>query len=42
VLVATLQGSIGPSLISESRVLDIRNLDVRSTIRALRTAFMIN
>lgn len=30
VLVATLQGSIGPSMISESRVLDIRNLDVRS------------
>jgi len=29
VLVATLQGSIGPSLMSESRVLDIRNLDVR-------------
>lgn len=40
-LVATLQGSIGPSLISESRVLDIRNLDVRSTIRALRTASLI-
>ncbi|GAA5990084.1 hypothetical protein JCM10908_005815 [Rhodotorula pacifica] len=30
VLVATLQGSIGPSLISESRVLDIRNLDIMS------------
>ncbi|GAA5866310.1 hypothetical protein JCM8547_000735 [Rhodosporidiobolus lusitaniae] len=30
VLVATLQNSIGPSLISESRVLDIRNLDIMS------------
>ncbi|GAA5932972.1 hypothetical protein JCM3775_005279 [Rhodotorula graminis] len=30
VLVATLQGSIGPSLMSESRVLDIRNLDIMS------------
>ncbi|BGP17789.1 hypothetical protein JCM10213_001709 [Rhodosporidiobolus nylandii] len=30
VLVATLQNSISPSLISESRVLDIRNLDIMS------------
>ncbi|GAA5904171.1 hypothetical protein JCM6882_003967 [Rhodosporidiobolus microsporus] len=30
VLVATLQNSLGPSLISESRVLDIRNLDIMS------------
>ncbi|GAA6032162.1 hypothetical protein JCM8097_007104 [Rhodosporidiobolus ruineniae] len=30
VLVATLQSSLGPSLISESRVLDIRNLDIMS------------
>ncbi|GAA5961943.1 hypothetical protein JCM21900_001156 [Sporobolomyces salmonicolor] len=30
VLVATLQNSIGPSMISESRVLDIRNLDIMS------------
>ncbi|BGO94551.1 hypothetical protein NBRC10512_005023 [Rhodotorula toruloides] len=30
VLVATLQGSIGPSLVSESRVLDIRNVDIMS------------
>ncbi|KAM0786344.1 hypothetical protein ACM66B_001816 [Microbotryomycetes sp. NB124-2] len=31
VLMATLQGSVSPSLISESRVLDIRNLDIMSS-----------